>query len=368
MQISLDNIYKHQAEKLQPGKTIKNGEVKWMAPSNIALIKYWGKRAYQLPLNPSISLTLKQAYTITKIQYSLAESKVDNNLDFKFDGVKKPEFEVKVQRFIHILAPYFPFLQNLKLEINTSNSFPHSTGIASSASGMAALALCFCSIERNLFGTLALDADYYRKASFTARLGSGSAGRSVYGGFVLWGETPLVKKSFDQVAVPIHEVHYEFRNFRDTILIVSTAPKTISSSIGHDLMKQHPYAKSRNKQALVNLSGMLNTLKSGDIDRFIQITENEALSLHALMMTSNENYILLLPNTLEIIKRIQLFREMHKVPVCFTLDAGANVHMLYPERYAGKVDAFINDEIVQYCEKGRYITDREGKGPEMLSN
>jgi diphosphomevalonate decarboxylase len=100
----------------------------------------------------------------------------------------------------------------------------------------------------------------------------------------------------------------------------------------------------------------------------VQITENEALILHALMMASKESYILLLPNTLEIIRRIRLFREMQKIPVCFTLDAGANVHMLYPERYAGRIDEFIDDEIAHYCEKNRYIKDREGSGPEMLND
>jgi diphosphomevalonate decarboxylase len=368
MQISLDNIYKRHAEKLQPVKSIKNGEVKWMAPSNIALIKYWGKKAHQLPANPSVSLTLKHAHTITRVRYSLLEKITDNNLKFTFDGLKKPEFEVKVQHYMNTLAHYFPFLRSLNLEIETSNSFPHSTGIASSASGMAALALSICSIERNIFGTLAADSDFYRKASYMARLGSGSASRSVYGGFVLWGETPLIKKSSNQAAISLDEIHSDFKNFRDAILIVSSAPKSISSSIGHNLMKQHPYANSRYKQALTNLSEILNALKTGDLEHFVQITENEALILHALMMASKESYILLLPNTLEIIRRIRLFREMQKIPVCFTLDAGANVHMLYPERYAGRIDEFIDDEIAHYCEKNRYIKDREGSGPEMLND
>ncbi len=368
MQITLDKIYIRQAENLQPVKTVKTGEVKWMAPSNIALIKYWGKKGPQLPENPSVSLTLKHAHTITHVRYSLLETTTDNNLKFTFDGIKKPEFEVKVQHYMNTLIPYFPFLKSLNLEIETSNSFPHSTGIASSASGMAAIALSICSIERNVFGTLTADSDFYRKASFMARLGSGSAARSVYGGFVLWGETPLIKESSNLAAISLDEIHSDFNNFRDTILVVSSAPKSISSRIGHNLMKQHPYANSRYKQAQFNLSELLVTLKTGDLEHFVQLTENEALSLHALMMTSKENYILLLPNTLEIIKRIRLFREMQNIPVCFTLDAGANVHMLYPERYASKIDAFINEEIAHYCENNRYISDREGSGPELLNN
>ncbi len=367
MQISFDDIYRRQAEKLYSGDSIQSGQVKWMAPSNIALVKYWGKKTGQLPVNPSVSMTLEHAHTITQVKY-FPRNDMESKMEFRFDGLRKPEFEVKVQLYLGNLTSYFPFLKNLSLHIETSNSFPHSTGIASSASGMAALALCLCSIERELFGTLTHNTDFFRKASFMARLGSGSASRSIYGGMVLWGKTLLINRSSDQAAIQIGNIHPDFKDFRDTILVVSSAPKSISSSIGHHLMSNHPYATARYKQALVNLSDILSVLKSGDMERFVQILENEALSLHAMIMTSDENNILMLPNTLELINRIRLFRETHKIPVSFTLDAGANVHMLYPGSYADKIEAFISDELLFYCENNRYINDRIGKGPEFLNS
>ena len=228
-------------------------------------------------------------------------------------------------------------------------------------------ALCFCSIEKILFGTLETEHEFYRKASFLARLGSGSASRSVYGGFALWGETALLADSSDLTAIPVQNVHPDFSEMRDTILVVSSVPKSISSSSGHKLMNDHPYAESRYNQALSNLSGMLSVLKNGDIENFIRITENEALSLHAMMMTSRENYLLFLPNTLEIIRKIRYFRETQKIPVCFTLDAGANVHMLYPGKYSGETTAYIQNELITYCENNRFIHDGEGTGPEYLN-
>ena len=124
-----------------PFKNIQ-GEVAWRAPSNIALIKYWGKYGNQLPKNASISFTLNNAFTETSVKYAAKENN-DKNIDLKFyfEGKENPKFAEKIQKFLESIIPHFPFLTYVSLEINSSNSFPHSTGIASSASSMAALAL-----------------------------------------------------------------------------------------------------------------------------------------------------------------------------------------------------------------------------------
>ncbi|NJK97768.1 MAG: hypothetical protein HC905_25215 [Bacteroidales bacterium] len=108
---------------------------------------------------------------------------------------------------------------------------------------------------------------------------------------------------------------------------------------------------------------LLQALKTGDMEQFISIAESEALGLHALMMLSESNYILIKPNTLEIIERVQRFRDETKLPVCFTLDAGPNIHLLYPDEYREEVQGFIRDELLQFCEHKQWIHDRIGQGP-----
>jgi len=138
--------------------------------------------------------------------------------------------------------------------------------------------------------------------------------------------------------------------------------KKVSSTVGHDLMFGHPFAEKRFEQAHENLSKIKAILEAGDIENFIKIVESEALTLHAMMMTSMPYFILMKPNTLEIINKIWKFRSETQIPVCFTLDAGANVHVLYPEKNKAEVLQFIKDELVGYCQNGQYICDEIGSG------
>jgi diphosphomevalonate decarboxylase len=102
------------------------------------------------------------------------------------------------------------------------------------------------------------------------------------------------------------------------------------------------------------------------LETFINIIESEALQLHALMMCSNPSFILMKPNTLRIIEEVRRFRSETNIPLCFTLDAGPNVHLLYPENEAEKVEKFIKNELVTYCNQGRWIADHVGDGPKKL--
>jgi diphosphomevalonate decarboxylase len=107
-------------------------------------------------------------------------------------------------------------------------------------------------------------------------------------------------------------------------------------------------------------------LKNGDLDTFIQITELEAMTLHALMMSSSPYFLLLEPNTITLIRKIRSFRENTNIPVCFTLDAGPNIHLLYPEAHQEKVHDFIHNELSAYCEQNKWIADQVGNGPFSL--
>ncbi|MEL1244907.1 diphosphomevalonate decarboxylase [Flavobacterium sp. DGU11] len=343
-------------------KTAHRGSFEWSAPSNIALVKYWGKKENQVPANPSISFTLNECKTITKLTYEHKEDADRVSFDLLFEGQPKESFRPKIEKFFDRVAQYLPFLKEYHFTIDTRNTFPHSSGIASSASGMAALVMNLMSLERLLSPDMA-DDYFYKKASFLARLGSGSACRSINGSVVVWGEHAEIEGSSDLFGLPFTaEVHEIFRNYQDTILLVDKGEKQVSSTVGHDLMHGHPFAERRFAQAHENLSTTRKALTDGDVDTFIKIVESEALTLHAMMMTSLPYFILMKPNTLEIINRIWKFRSETGIPVCFTLDAGANVHVLYPENVAVKVLDFIKSELLGYCQNNQYICDEIGTG------
>jgi len=343
--------------------------VVWRSPSNLAIIKYWGKHGLQLPRNPSLSLTLAASCTDTSIEYEFKEAVQGSAVDFDFffHEEENEAFKAKTQDFLNSLLPVFPFLAQLHLTVRTGNSFPHSAGIASSASGMSALALGLCSLEDRLFGTLQDPGDFDRKASYVARLGSGSACRSIFSHAAVWGETPLVPGSSDAFAVPVGErVHDLFKSMHDDILIVSTDEKSVSSRAGHALMDGNPYAEPRYAQARQRLSVLLGALETGDLETFGKIAEDEALTLHALMMCSNPSYMLMHPNSLAIIERVRAWRAETKHPVYFSLDAGPNIHLLYPEDIVTDVRKFIEDDLAEFCENGFVLNDWVGEGPEEM--
>ncbi|HKL35023.1 MAG TPA: diphosphomevalonate decarboxylase [Salegentibacter sp.] len=352
----------------QFSSNVEKGEVTWKSPSNIALVKYWGKKENQIPANPSVSFTLENCKTTTKMEFQKKpEPSATFDFELYFEGKKKEDFKPKIQQFFKRIEQYAPFLKDYKFIIHTENSFPHSSGIASSASGMSALALCVMSLEKELNPEVANDEFFYKKASFLARLGSGSACRSLEGELIEWGEHQNIPESSDLFGIKYpFEIDEVFKSYQDTILLVDKGQKQVSSSVGHNLMHGHPFAEERFAQAHSNLDKLKQIFASGNLEEFIAIVESEALTLHAMMMSSNPYFILMKPNTLEIINKIWEFRESTKTPICFTLDAGANVHLLYPEIHKEKVLEFIKNELVAYCEKGQYICDQVGKGAEKL--
>ena len=345
--------------------TIETAAFAWSAPSNIALVKYWGKKENQIPANPSISFTLNNCKTITKLEVAKKSDTTSFSFDLLFEGKSKEDFKPKIQKFFERIEEYCPFLKEYHFKIDTQNTFPHSSGIASSASGMAALAMNIMSLEKVLNPTISEDY-FFAKASFLARLGSGSACRSIKGQVVVWGNHAEINTSSDLFGVEFSDIHSTFKNFQDTILLVDKGEKQVSSTVGHDLMHNHPYSEKRFEQAHENLAKMKTILSSGDLEEFIKIVESEALTLHAMMMTSMPYFILMKPNTLEIINKLWNFRNEMQIPVCFTLDAGANVHVLYPENVKEKVLQFIQDELVVFCQKGHYICDEIGNGAKQL--
>ncbi|WP_347373251.1 diphosphomevalonate decarboxylase [Aequorivita sp. Q41] len=352
---------------------LTSGTITWQSPSNIALVKYWGKYGAQLPMNSSVSFTLKNCNTRTTLSFEkllLAKTSSHEKFDFEvyLDGKSEESFKPKISTFFERIESYLPFLKMYRFKIETSNSFPHSSGIASSASGMSALALCLMDLERQMKPEIT-DDYFIEKASFLARLGSGSACRSIEGPLIVWGEHPKIEGSTNLFGTPYpFELHDNFKKYQDTILLVDKGEKQVSSTVGHDLMHNHVFAKQRFQQAKDNLSKLIPVFKNGTLSEFIKIVESEALALHAMMMTSIPYFILMKPNTLEILNRIWKFRKETGSAICFTLDAGANVHVLYPEVEKEIILEFIDRELSGFCKNKEFITDEVGLGAHKISN
>lgn len=331
-------------------------ESRWMAPANIAFVKYWGKKGHQLPANPSFSMALNSCTTTTRTCFSPSDKL---SVELKLEGKIEDKFGQKIYDYLMGLSGELPWLKELSLQIETSNTFPHGAGIASSASGLAAFVLTFTDYLRTLKGE-EVQETFLQQASFLSRLASGSACRSVYGGFSTWGKSHLAGSS-DEYATPF-KVHPELNHLLDTVLVIDSKEKKVSSRAGHGRMNEHFFAQARFKQADANFASCVEGMQSGDFELVGKILEAEALSLHAMMLTSPEAYTLLRPNTLAAIEAIWDFRRETKLPLYFTLDAGPNLHLIYPKSAKNKIYTFINHELLPLAEQ--LINDKTGTGPQ----
>lgn len=339
--------------------------VAWSSPSNIALVKYWGKVPHQIPCNPSVSFTLSKSLTTMEIE-AAKKSGEGIEVEFYFHGEAQEKFKNKIVKFLESERERFSWINDYKLVIKSENTFPHSSGIASSASSMSALCLSLLSLDEKITGNIARTEDFYKEASDLSRRASGSAGRSVYPYLASWGEMDHVVGSSNLFASPVskEDIHPMFHEYCDSIMIVDAGEKSVSSRAGHSLMDTHPYREVRFKQARDNLTKLLSAMKEGDMNTFIQIVEEDALTLHALFMTSSPSFILLKPMSLHLIERIRDFRNKTNIPVCFTIDAGPNIHLLYPKTHQKAVLEWLNSEFKDL----RIIHDEAGNGPVKIKD
>lgn len=324
---------------LSPYRDFKPREFRtgWRSPSNIAFVKYWGKKGHQLPANPSLSMTLKECVTESYVSFTPAE---ELSVKLELAGVLEPKFAEKIKNYLLSLAGDLPWIQKLNVTIHTKNTFPHGAGIASSASGLSAFAIALSEYMG--------EGNFRERASFLARLASGSACRSLYGGFTTWGDVS------DEFATPF-EVDKEMRDLCDAVVIVSPKEKSVSSRAGHERMKEHPFAEARFVQAKNNYQFMKEAMMAGDFEVMGRVLENEALSLHAMMMTSPEAFTLFQPDSIRVMEEVRRHRQETKKPIYFTLDAGPNLHLIYPSHI--QVKEFVDSL------KLPVIYDRVGEGP-----
>ncbi len=290
------------------------------AGANIALIKYWGKRDddLNLPLNDSLSMTLSEALTITTVAY-------DEGLrtdEFYLDGERVLDDRARrVSRHLdRIRALYYPMFAR----VASVNSMPASTGLASSASGFAALTVA--AIEA--FGEGLPDE---QTVSTLARLGSGSACRSVPGGFVHWHAGAREEDSYAETLFDAN-----WWDLRDLCVVVNTAPKEISSAQGHRLAAAHPFMDTRQRALPGRLAAVQGALAARDFEILGSLVEQESLEMHALMLSANPACLYMAPASLAFVHAVRRWRD-DGLPVYVTLDAGPNPHLLCEGRHEAAV-------------------------------
>ncbi len=297
--------------------TVKSSAI---AHSNIALIKYWGR---SLDHNPNLNIPSNDSVSMTK--YGLAHDmhlQTHTTIDFS-DAYEEDtailEGEVLIgrnmERILRVVNPLRKYTDiNHKFKMMSKNDFPTQVGLASSASGFAALAIAAVN---------ALGIDFSKEEISTyARLGSGSAARSIHGGFVYWNKGNSHETSFaEQICGPD-----EF-DMNAVIAIIHEGKKDVTSDVGHESAYTSPFNEVRIQKSQEQAKDIRKAILDDDFSKVGRIAEENCKYMHAVMMTSNPPLFYWHPNTLKLIKSTQRIRK-EGLECYFTIDAGPNVHCL----------------------------------------
>ncbi len=297
-----------------------------IAHPNIAFVKYWGNdnQELRIPSNGSLSMNLGALFTRTSVTFD--ESLQTDQLILHGESDIGAALQ-RVSDFLDIVRKLSS--TNSFARVESENNFPMGTGIASSASAFAALSLA----TSNAAGLNLEEKDLSR----LARRGSGSACRSIPGGFVEWKKGSKDEDSFAQsIALPEHW------DLVDYVAIVSQEHKATGSVEGHSIAKTSPLQAARIKQVPSHLQRCREAILRRDFESFAEITEHDSNMMHAVMMTSDPSLIYWLPPTLTIMGAVREWRKSG-LPVCYTIDAGPNVHVICEAAYQEKVGSLLNE-------------------------
>lgn len=287
------------------------------AYTNIALIKYWGKKNEELilPMNNSLSLTLDAFYTETEVIFS----KTFSNDQFYLDGILQKERETKkISHFLNLIRQLAG--TNQKVKVISHNFVPTAAGLASSASGLAALAgACNEALQ------LQLDS---HSLSRLARRGSGSACRSIYGGFVEWEQG---KDDSTSYAYPISSDSYE-KDLAMVFILINDQKKGIFSRDGMRRTVEtscfYPGWLNTVKKDLIQLKEAIQTK---NFKLLGETMESNALKMHGTTLAANPPFIYWSPDSLKAMQATRTLREIG-IPCYFTMDAGPNVKVLVEKK------------------------------------
>ncbi len=322
------------------------------APSNIAFIKYWGVRDAErcLPRNPSLSMTLDHCVsTCTAEPIDAAEDEIwlaEPNGGFR---APRPSFADPIRRHLGRLRAAFEIPKGTgALRIATRNNFPSAAGLASSASGFAALTLAAsAALGRTL---TAKDASLLARRS-----GSGSACRSVLGGYVEWQDPGSDDESYARALYPAD--HWDLR---DVIAVVEIGEKSVSSRSGHQLAESSPYYEQRLARLPHRLETVRRAIAERDFATLGPAIEEEAIDLHLIAMSSSPPIFYWSPGTLSVLRAVRELRQ-EGLAAYATLDAGANVHVICE----ADSEADVAERLEELESVGFVIRDGVGTGPEL---
>ncbi|MBC8100660.1 MAG: diphosphomevalonate decarboxylase [Armatimonadetes bacterium] len=281
------------------------------ANANIAFIKYWGNQdsALRLPVNPSLSMNLDGVFTRTTVTWA-TDQKSDTLL---LNGTAQTGMALqRVSQHLDLLRARLGITGAAAVE--SANNFPMGTGIASSASSFAALTVAAVAAAGLTLSE--------RELTTLARIGSGSAARSVPTGFVEWYTGDTHEASYaESIAAPTHW------DLVDVIAIVSEAHKAVGSKEGHETAHSSDLQLARVHGAAERLRICKTAIMARDFATFAEVVEQDSNLMHAVMMTSRPPLFYWLPATLSIMQRVRAWRA-DGLNVCYTLDAGPNVHCI----------------------------------------
>lgn len=317
-----------------------------VAPSNIAFIKYWGKEneELKLPKNGSISMNLSNLLTVTTVEFD-PELKEDLVM---INGVINITESIRVIKHLDLIRGMSSNVHKAKV-VSMSN-FPVGTGLSSSASGFAALTIA-------AVNALGINLDE-KKLSILARIGSGSASRSIPDGFVEW---KMGKDSNSSYSISILPPNY-FK-ILDVVAIVSNKKKEVPTTDGQKLAKTSPLFKKRLSGINKKIKEIKKLIMNKDFKNFGQLVEDEAIELHKIMQTSKPPLNYLQPETIKIMKLVKQWRS-EGLEVYFTLNTGQDIHLIIEEKNKEK----LVEKLKEIKEVKNIIVNRPAVGARVIKN
>ena len=328
-------------------------------PSNIAFLKYWGKdnAERQWPANNSLSMTLNNCRTITSVQPNRQADR------FYLHGQllsATDQHGEKVYRQITFLRQHLGLATNKFVTIDSSNTFPTSCGIASSASGLAALTIaCLASWTGSRdFASLATAGFNRCDLADLARQGSGSAGRSLWGGFVRWQRGNSYQQQTVEQLYPAN--HWQLAD----VIVSSAVSKTHSSSSGHRLAPSSPLFKQRLFELPRREQRLIEALDGRDFVALGTTLEEEALEFHKVLTTSKPPLIYHDENLQRVWRWVQQSRTRGQ-DAYFTIDAGGSVHIICQMQEIERISQQVQKV---YGKHYLVLVDTVGTGPSFVVN
>lgn len=324
------------------------------SPSNIAFLKYWGKKdsVLQWPANDSLSMTLNQLATKTNAYVSDTSDHI-----FQFQGemlTREHKGFHKAFKHLDYLSDTFGFAE--KLALSSSNSFPTGAGIASSASGLSALTIAALAAWTHSASFDELEGHGYSRSHIAhlARIGSGSAGRSLFGGFVQWQAGTHADK---QKILPLYDAgHWELH---DTVALFSHSEKSKSSTAAHGDAWTSLIFSTRIAGAPERMNAMLKALHRRKLEELGPLLETEALEMHAVMMTTQPPQYYLTQESTEFLATFRRARQDGKFAAYFTIDAGPNIHIIHESSESLALNAWLKE----FYPNLPLLSDKVGEGP-----